>query len=227
MFDTDFLMALLTIIAIDLVLAGDNAVVIAMASRNLPEKLRNKAIYWGTAGAIIVRVLMTLVAVWLMRVPYLQALGGMLLIPVALKLLKHEDTHESVTAADNFWTAIKTIIVADAIMGIDNVLAIAGASHGNMLLVVLGLLISVPIVIRGSQWISGWMNKYPALVYVGAGILAWTAGGMIMHDKVVGSYLTSLTQAAGWLVPLVIVILVVAVGKLWEAKQTNSQGPIH
>lgn len=226
MFNTDFLMALLTIIAIDLVLAGDNAVVIAMASRNLPEKLRNKAIYWGTAGAIIVRILMTLVAVWLLRVPYLQAIGGLLLIPVAIKLLKQEDTHESVAAADNFWVAIKTIIIADAIMGLDNVLAIAGASHGNMLLVVLGLLISVPIVVRGSQWISGWMNKYPILVYVGAGILAWTAGGMIVHDKVVGGYLASLIPASEWLMPLAVLILVVATGKLREAKQVNSHGPI-
>lgn len=138
MLDAEFLTALLSIIAIDLVLAGDNAVVIALASRKLPGKLRTQAIYWGTFGAIIIRALMTLIAVWILRIPYLQALGGLLLIPVAVNLLKQEAPSEHIDASPSFRGAIKTIIIADAIMGIDNVLAIAGASHGNMLLVILG-----------------------------------------------------------------------------------------
>lgn len=219
----EFLTALLSIVAIDLVLAGDNAVVIALASRNLPEKQRNKAIYFGTAGAIVIRTLMTLAAVWLLKIPYLQAIGGALLIPVAIKLLKKEDSSEHIDASSSFWGAIKTIIIADAIMGVDNVLAIAGASHGNMTLVVLGLLISVPIVVWGSKWISAWMVKYPILIYVGAGILSWTAGSMIVHDKIVGSYLTSIVSAAAWLCPLIITIFVLSVGKYQEQAAAEAE----
>ncbi|GMA98346.1 TerC family protein [Pelosinus sp. IPA-1] len=214
MFGAEFFTALLSIIAIDIVLAGDNAVVIALASRKLPEEQRNKAIYWGTFGAIIIRALMTIVALWLLRIPYLQALGGILLIPVAIKLVKQEDSHENISASTSLAGAIQTIIVADAIMGIDNVIAVAGASHGNMLLVILGLLISVPIVIWGSKWISAWMVTYPILVYAGAAILAWTAGGMIMNDQIVGTYLRHLSELTNFIVPLVITAIVLLVGKL-------------
>jgi YjbE family integral membrane protein len=219
MLDMDFLTALLSIVAIDLVLAGDNAVVIALASRNLPVIQRNKAIYWGTFGAILIRTLMTLVAVWLMKIPYLQATGGLLLIPVAIKLLKKDDSEEHISASSSFWGAIKTIIIADAIMGVDNVLAIAGASHGNMTLVILGLAISIPIVVWGSKWISGLMTKYPVLIYAGAGILAWTAGSMVMSDKIIGSYLSSVISFASWLCPLLITLFVLAVGKQLEKRQ--------
>ncbi|MDU4960606.1 MAG: TerC family protein [Sporomusaceae bacterium] len=223
MFDTDFLMALLSIVAIDLVLAGDNAVVIAMASRRLPLSQRNKAIYWGTFGAIFIRTLMTLAAVWLMKIPYLQAVGGLLLIPVAIKLLKKDDAAEHIDASASFWGAIKTIIIADAIMGVDNVLAIAGASHGNMTLVIAGLAISIPIVIWGSKWISSLMVKYPALIYGGAAILAWTAGSMVMGDKIIGSYLRTAMAASSWLLPLLITFFVLAVGRqLEKPEQVNN-----
>ncbi|MEG6586670.1 TerC family protein [Dendrosporobacter sp. 1207_IL3150] len=211
--ETNFLTGLLTIVVLDLVLAGDNAVVIALASRNLPVELRKKAIYWGTFGAIAIRAAMTLIAVWLLQIPYLQAIGGLLLIPVALKLLSQEDSEENVNSCDNFWGAIKTIIIADAIMGVDNVLAIAGASHGNMTLVILGLLISVPIVVWGSKFISDMMVKYPTLIYAGAAILAWTAGGMIMNDRIVGTYLRDIYLATSWLVPLAVTVFVLAVGR--------------
>lgn len=216
MFESEFFTALLAIVVIDLVLAGDNAVVIAMASRNLPPDLRKKAIYWGTFGAIVIRALMTLIAVWLLRIPYLQAIGGLLLVPVAVKLLLKDDKGEGVDASGSFWDAIKTIIIVDAIMGVDNVVAVAGAANDNMLLVVLGLIISVPIVIWGSKWISAWLEKYPLLMYGGAAILAWTAGGMIMHDIVVGAKLRGLVAQADWLLPLVVTLLVLGVGKLLE-----------
>jgi YjbE family integral membrane protein len=214
MFEAEFLTALLSIIAIDIVLAGDNAVVIALASRKLPDEQRTKAIYWGTFGAIIIRALMTIVALWLLRIPYLQAIGGILLIPVAIKLVKQDDSHENISASSSLAGAIQTIIVADAIMGIDNVIAVAGASHGNMFLVILGLLISVPIVIWGSKWISAWMVTYPILVYAGAAILAWTAGGMIMNDQIVGTYLRHLAELTDFMIPLTITALVLLVGKL-------------
>lgn len=214
MFEAEFLTALLSIIAIDIVLAGDNAVVIALASRKLPEEQRTKAIYWGTFGAIIIRALMTIVALWLLRIPYLQALGGILLIPVAIKLVQQDDSHENISAASSLVGAIQTIIIADAIMGIDNVIAVAGASHGNMLLVILGLLISVPIVIWGSKWISAWMVTYPILVYAGAAILAWTAGGMIMNDQTVGTYLRHFSDLTDIMIPLTITAIVLLTGKL-------------
>lgn len=207
-----FLSALISIVVLDLVLAGDNAVVIALASRNLPDDLRNKAIYVGTAGAILIRTVMTLFAVYLLTVPYLQAIGGLVLIPVALKLLKQEDHGESVAPAAGFWGAIKTIIVADAVMGIDNVLAIAGAAHGSFLLVVFGLIISVPIVVWGSKWIGGLMNRYPALIYVGAGILAWTAGSMVIHDAIVGKYLLDISAVMRFGVPLAVTAFVIGYG---------------
>ena len=207
-----FLMALGSIVILDLVLAGDNAVVIAMASRELPEAIRKKAIYIGTAGAILIRLLMTLLAVWILTIPFLQAIGGLVLIPIAIKLLKPAAKEEHIASSDNFWTAVKTIIIADAAMGIDNVLAIAGVAHGDFLLVVLGLLISVPIIVWGSQIIGVWMQKQPVLIYVGSGILAWTAGTMVMHDKIVGAYISSLTGGAVYVLPLVVTAGVLAIG---------------
>ena len=162
---TQFLLALGSIILLDLVLAGDNAVVIAMASRKLPENMRKRAIYIGTAGAVVIRAIMTLIATYLLTIPFLQAIGGLILLPIAFKLLKPEkhnleDTN-SLSASTGFATAIKTIIIADAAMGIDNVLAIAGVAHGNMVLVLLGLAISIPIVVWGSQIISNLMDRLP------------------------------------------------------------------
>lgn len=208
----DFVSALVSIIIIDLVLAGDNAVVIAMAAKKLPAAQRNKAIYIGTAGAIGIRVLMTFVAVWLLTIPYLQAVGGLILVPVAYKLLTGAGVaEESVDAADNLLAAIKTIIIADAAMGVDNVLAVAGAAHGKFSLVVLGLLISVPIVVYGSKLISGLMDKYPALIYVGSGILCWTAGSMIMNDARVGYMLADSIPQAKLIVPAVVTLTVLGI----------------
>lgn len=219
----DFLSALISIVILDLVLAGDNAVVIALASRNLPEQMRAKAIYIGTFGAIVIRTIMTLFAVWLLTIPYLQAIGGIVLIPVAIKLLRREDKSEHIESASSFWGAIKTIIIADAVMGIDNVLAIAGAAKGSFLLVVIGLVVSVPIIVWGSKWIGALMNKYPAMIYVGSGILTWTAGTMIAHDRIVGSYLSGLSGAMGVLVPLLITLSVLGYGYMSARKGLNYQ----
>ena len=209
----EFLMALGSIIILDLVLAGDNAVVIAMASNKLPDHLRKKAIYIGTAGAVVIRLVMTFVAVWLLTIPYLQAIGGLILLPIAIKLLAPGEHTEEVDAADSLAGAIKTIIVADAAMGIDNVLAIAGAAGGHFLLVVLGLLISIPIVVGGSQIIGRIMNRFPVLMYAGAGILAWTAGSMIVHDQVLGAMLVNAVGAwSAYGIPAVLAVSVCAIG---------------
>ncbi len=186
---TEFLSALLAIVIIDLVLAGDNAIVIALAARNLPIDLRKKAIIWGTFGAIGVRTAMTLVVVWLLKIPGLLLAGGALLVWIAWKLLADNDHNEhQVSAASNFWGAMKTIVVADAVMGLDNVLAVAGAAHGNFMLVVLGLLISIPIVIWGSQIILKYVERFPAIVYIGGAVLAWTAVKMMINEPLVKGY---------------------------------------
>lgn len=194
----EFFSALLAIIIIDLVLAGDNAIVIALAARNLPADLRKKAIIWGTFGAIAVRTAMTLVVVWLLKVPGLMLLGGALLVWIAYKLLADNDGdgHE-VSAANSFWGAMKTIVVADAVMGLDNVLAVAGAAHGSFLLVVIGLLISIPIVIWGSQIILKYVERYPGIIYIGGAVLAWTAVKMIISEPLVKDFFEAYPALAG------------------------------
>ncbi|EHR73731.1 integral membrane protein, YjbE family [Burkholderiales bacterium JOSHI_001] len=175
--------ALLAIILIDIVLAGDNAIVIAMAARNLPDHLRKRAVLWGTVGAIAVRAAMTLVVVWLLKVPGLMLVGGLGLVWIAYRLLVpagSSDEHGPV--ANTFWGAMKTIVVADALMGVDNVLGVAGAAHGAFDLVVIGLLISVPIVVWGSSLVLKLIDRYPAITYLGAGVLAFTAAKMIVSE---------------------------------------------
>lgn len=180
--ELEFLTALLTIIVIDLVLAGDNAILIGLAARNLPKEQQKKVILWGSLGAIIIRVVATLAVVWLLKIPGLHLVGGLLLVWIAYKLLTDDGSHGDVKAGDNFWAAIRTVIIADALMGLDNVLAIAGASHGNMTLVVIGLLISVPVVMWGSTMIIKWIERYPVIVTIGSAILAWTAAKMIVGE---------------------------------------------
>ena len=181
---TDFLSGLLAIVLLDLVLAGDNAIVIALAARNLPRQIQKKAILWGTVGAIAVRVALTGVVVYLLELPGLMLAGGLLLLPIAWKLLQSdsEQAHEVSTAA-SFWAAMRTIVIADALMGMDNVLAVAGAAKGQMLLVVLGLLISIPLVVWGSTLILRLIERFPVIIYVGAAAIAWTAASMIAHDR--------------------------------------------
>ncbi len=193
LFSPEFFSALLAIIVIDLVLAGDNAIVIALAARNVPKNLQRRAILWGTAGAIIVRTFMTVIVVWLLKIPGLMFAGGALLIWVAYRLLVPSDKGESthVSPANSFWGAMKTIIVADALMGLDNVLAVAGAAHGSFVLVVMGLLISIPIVIWGSTLILKWVERFPVIVYIGAGVLALTSAKMMLGEPLIQDFLTA------------------------------------
>lgn len=191
-----FLSALLAIIVIDLVLAGDNAIVIALAARTLPKELQKRAIVWGTMGAIAIRVVMTLVVVWLLGIPGLRSIGGLLLVWIAFKLLADEDSQESLEVTEetspagqtSLAGAVRTIVIADAVMGLDNVLGVAGAAKGSFLLVILGLAISIPIMIWGSTLILRWVERFPVIIYVGAGVLAWTAASMISHEPVVEDF---------------------------------------
>ena len=189
MFSVPWWSALLSIVLIDLVLAGDNAIVIALAARNLPPQLKSKAILWGTVGAIGVRALMTVGVVWLLRIPGLMALGGTLLLWIGYQLLLDEDdgTHDG-SSASSFVGAMKTIIVADALMGIDNVLGVAGASHGAFDLVIIGLLISVPIVVYGSTVVLTLVERFPVIIELGAAVLAFTAAKMVVSEPLLVDY---------------------------------------
>ena len=222
-FSMQFLWALGAIVLIDLVLAGDNAIVIALAARNLPKHLQKKAIVWGTVGAIVVRSAMTVVVVWLLKIPGLLLVGGALLLWIAVKLLKPVDQGDEGghTGSNTFWGAMKTIVIADAVMGLDNVLAVAGAANGSFLLVVLGLLISIPIVVWGSTLLLKWVEKYPVIIYVGAAVLALTAAKMMFSEPLVKPYV-ELYMRFAWFYYAAIVAAVLAIGYSFNRKADRS-----
>ncbi|MFD2617100.1 TerC family protein [Terrilactibacillus laevilacticus] len=176
------LLSILNIIFIDIILGGDNAVVIALACRRLPETKRNKAIILGTGLAVILRILLTAVLVSLLNVPFLLFIGGILLIIIAIKLLINHDEGVNVRAGQSLFSAVRTIVFADLVMGLDNILAIAGASKGHIGLVAIGLVFSVPIIVWGSKLILLSMEKVPGLIYIGGGVLGYTASEMITEE---------------------------------------------
>ncbi|MGZ5073195.1 MAG: TerC family protein [Usitatibacter sp.] len=190
-----FLVSLATIVVIDLLLAGDNAIVIALAARALPAEHRRRAVAWGTVGAVAVRALMSLVVVWLLAIPGLLLIGGVALLWISYKLLlpgplsPAGHSLEPAGRATGFWGAMRTIVIADAVMGVDNVLGVAGAAQGSYLLVVIGLALSVPIMVWGSGLVMRAMERFPFIVYVGAAVLAWTAVGMIASEPFVAGLL--------------------------------------
>lgn len=210
----EFLMGLMGIMMVNLVLSGDNAVVIAMACRSLPPKQQKLCIFWGSAGAIILRVILTAVAVMLLQIPYLQAAGGLLLVWIAAKLLMEEEHSENVEAAVTFWPAVKTIIVADLIMSLDNTLAIAAIAKGDWTLLIVGLGLSIPIIICGSQLLVMIMDRFPIIVYAGAALIAWTAGEMVVRDQKIGPLITQAIPM--WVIPAVITVGVLALGVWWN-----------
>ncbi|MCM3761906.1 TerC family protein [Alkalihalobacillus oceani] len=181
--DTDFLISLFTIIGVDIILGGDNAIVVALACRNLPAEIRHKAILFGLGLALLIRMGLTIIAVHLLEIPFLLAIGGALLIYIAYSLLTETENERDVNGGTSLWSAIKAIIIADFVMGFDNVIAVAGAAHGNPLLVMIGLLFSVPVIIWGSKLILNLFDRFPIIIYVGAGILAYTASRMITHEE--------------------------------------------
>lgn len=220
--ESTFFSSLLLIITINIVLSGDNAVVIAVACRKLPPVQRKKAILWGTFLAVIVRVMATILAVYLLQIPFLYLVGGVILLWISYKLLRDEEESEQIDASDDLVQAVKTIVVADVMMGLDNVLAIAGAAKGSILLIVLGLLISIPLMIFGSQLILKAMERFQWLVYVGAAVLALAAANMIVAERVVSDWIAG----QGWLeasIKIAIVALVLILG-LWQRTHTGNKG---
>lgn len=207
----DFWSILMTIIFIDLLLAGDNAIVIGLAARNLPKHMQRKAVILGTAGAVIIRVIATMLVVTLLKIPFLLAIGGILLIWIAYKLLVQEEAHDHIKSGTSLWSAIRTIIIADAAMGLDNVIAVAGAAHGDYFLVILGLLISIPIVVWGSTLFIKVIEKYSWIIYLGSGVLAYTAAKMITHEGEFASFFANNTLFT-WVFISIIVVLVIVAG---------------
>ena len=214
----EFLGALMGIMMVNIVLSGDNAVVIALASRALPPKQQRMAILWGSAGAIGLRVVLTLVAVVLLQIPYVQFFGGLLLVWIAAKLLLEDGGEEHIEASGSLWAAVKTIIIADIVMSLDNTLAIAAVAKGDYLLLGIGLALSIPLIVFGSQIIIKLMDRFPIIVYVGAGLIAWTAGEMMQADQLLAAYVQVLPQ---WLLPALLTAGVVAAG-VWHKKMKKS-----
>ncbi|MCY9203670.1 TerC family protein [Bacillus atrophaeus] len=211
----DYLFSLLLIIGIDLILGGDNAVVIAMACRNLPEKQRQKAIIFGTFIAVAMRVGLTSAAVYLLKVPFLQCAGGVFLLYLGYQLLIEKKDTQHVKSSTSLWKAIRTIVLADLFMSLDNVIAVAGASHGDLFLVMVGLFVSVPIIIWGSKLIHIALNRVPLLIYAGSGLLAYTGGEMIVRDHKL-SYFMAQHSLVETLLPVLTVVFVILASIYYE-----------
>ncbi|MUG44838.1 TerC family protein [Paenibacillus woosongensis] len=216
----DFWTALMSIVLIDLVLAGDNAIVIGLAARNVQKEDQKKVILWGTVGAILVRVIMTLLVLQLLTIPGLRLAGGLMLLYIAYKLLVDEKDHE-IDAGSQMWAAIRTIIIADTMMGLDNVLAVAGAAHGDFVLVVIGLAISIPIMVWGSTLILKLTDRFPFVITIGAAVLAWTAAKMLVQEPLIEGWF-----AAGWVkygFEIICIIIIVALGSYVKKNQEKKR----
>ena len=210
--DTSFLAALAQIMLVNIVLSGDNAVVIALAARNLPAELQKKAILFGSGGAIVLRIALTVVAVEILKIPFLQGIGGLLLVWIALQLLIEEDDEgEAHHSHSDLKGAIKTILIADVVMSLDNTLAIAGVAKGDWTLLITGLALSIPLIVVGSTLIMKIMDRFPVVVYIGAALIAWTAGEMIDSDPAVLPYLPHAIHGTPYL-PILLTMGVVGYG---------------
>ncbi|MDD2684544.1 MAG: TerC family protein [Gallionella sp.] len=215
------------IIMIDLLLSGDNAVVIALACRNLPEAQRRKGIMYGVGGAIGLRIVLTFFAVSLLALPYLKLVGAVLLLWIGIKLiLPEDDAHgeDSIKAEGNLWGAIKTIIIADFVMSLDNVLGVAAAAKGDVFLLVFGLLISIPMIAWSSQLVLKLIDRFPFIIYAGGALLGYVAGEMLVSEALFKSLLES-RHYLHWLVPAVCALLVLLVGK-WLALRKIQAAPV-
>ncbi|TWH48246.1 TerC family protein [Sporomusa sp. KB1] len=221
----EWVVGLMSIITVNMLLSGDNALVIALASRNLPPDQQRKAMIWGGAGAIILRILLTFVAIVLLQIPYLQLIGGLALLWIAVKLLAGDEESHELQANRNLWGAIQTIIVADIVMSIDNVLAIAGVAKGNITLLVVGLGISIPIIIWGSKLINILMERWPIIITIGAAFLGWTGGEMAIADKKIMPMLEPYPWMH-WAIPVAFAVIVVFIGSLLAGrKQSGNKEP--
>jgi YjbE family integral membrane protein len=214
--------ALLKIIGINIVLSGDNAVVIALACRSLPEKQRKLGVLFGSAGAVVLRIILTFFAAYLMNLPYLKIIGALLLLWIGIKLILPEDGGENISANDNLIAAVRTIIIADLVMSVDNVIGVAGAANGNFPLMVIGLLISIPIIIFGSTLIMKVMDRFPIIITIGGGLLGYVAGEMAVSDNAIAGWIEHHAHYLHIWLPILGAVFVVAVGKWLASRQTRA-----
>lgn len=218
-----FWTALLTIIWVNIILSGDNAVVIALAARSLPQRQQKQAVLWGAGAAVVMRIILTIVAVELLRFPWLKLIGAVLLLWIAVKLLVPEEgAGEGIESNSNLWAAIKTILIADLVMSLDNVIAVAAAAKGSTLLLIIGLAISIPLVIFGATLLMRVMERFPIIITLGAAILGWVAGEMGATDPVVAQWVNDNAAYLHWVAPAAGVVFVVVLGK-WLAARVEKQ----
>ncbi len=213
-----FWIAALQIIIVNILLSGDNAVVIALACRNLSRRQRRHGIFWGVLGAIVLRIVLTFFAMSLLVNPYLKLVGGALLVWIGIKLIAEEDTEHNVKASDRLLAAIWTIIVADLVMSLDNVMGVAAAAKGSVPLIVFGLIVSIPIVVIGSQIIMRIIERFPVLVFAGGGLLGYIAGDMAIEDPAIAPWIAANVSQTAVYVPAVGFVLVVAAG-VWLTRR--------
>lgn len=217
---TPYLIPLMQIIWIDLLLSGDNAVVIALACRSLPPEQRRIGILVGTSVAIALRILFALIISYLLNIPFLKAAGGLMLFWVAFQLIKGDDSgHGEVASADTMWKAVRTIAIADVVMSLDNVLALAAASKGNIWLFIAGIILTIPLIIYGSQLVLGLIERFPLFIWAGAGLLGWIAGELIADDPGLQTWLGK--DIPNLLGAIAGAILVVAVGYLYAVRRKH------
>ncbi len=211
-----FWIAVLQIILIDILLSGDNAVVIALACRNLPENQRRLGIFWGVGGAIALRITLTFFAVSLLSLSYLKIIGAILLLWIGVQLVQpqHDDDGHEIKAAGNLMGAIRTIIIADLVMSLDNVIAVAAAARDSLFLLIFGLALSIPLMVWASQLILRLMDRFPSIILVGGALLGWVGLSMAVHDPVVKDWVAAQAPWLNYAAPAAGALLVVVIGKL-------------
>jgi len=218
-----FWLAGLEIIVINILLSGDNAVVIALACRNLPRKQRKLGIFWGVIGAVVLRVILTFFAVALLTLPYVQLIGAALLLWIGIKLVAEDEGEgEEVEASDRLMSAVKTVIIADLVMSLDNVIGVAAAAKGSLLLLVFGLVISIPLVVVGAQLIMKLIERMPWLVIAGGGLLGYIAGEIAVSDTAVKPWIDANAPSLHYIAPALGVVIVVALG-VWLMRRNRTE----
>ncbi len=218
----DFWIPLLQIIGVNIVLSGDNAVVIALAARSLPPAQQRKAIFWGSGAAIAMRIVLTIFAVKLLTLPYLKLAGAGLLLWIGIQLLLPEDGEENITSSDDLMTAIKTILLADLVMSLDNVIGVAAAAKGSMPLLVIGLAVSIPLVIFGATMLLKIMERFPIIVTIGGTLLGWVAGEMAVTDPAIAAWIDANMSYMHTLGPAIGAVIVLGIGKTMGRKKAHS-----
>ena len=216
--DPGFWTALLKIIGVNIVLSGDNAVVIALAARSLQPKQQKQAIFWGSGAAIVMRIVLTLFAVALLELPWLKLIGSVLLLWIGVKLLIPEDGDENIEASDNLMVAIRTILIADLVMSLDNVIAVAAAAGGHWGLLIIGLAISIPLVIFGATLLLKLMERWPIIITIGAGLLGFVAGEMGWEDRAIAGFTSQFPESTKYVIALIGAAFVVLLGRYLGGK---------